>query len=331
LIGAESPSRVVFTLNGTDSLNLAIQGVLRPKDHVVTSVVEHNSVLRPLRYLEQSRGIRVTRVGCDSAGVVDAEAIRAAIQADTRLICLSHGSNVTGALQPVEAVGRIAADSDVLFLVDAAQSLGYVPINVKHMGCQFLAAPGHKGLLGPLGTGVLYLAPGIEESVNPLRVGGTGTQSHEDVQPLTMPDKFEAGNLNVPGIVGLAAGIEYLLNRGMEEIQDCHQRLAGRLIEGLQDIDGVHFFGPMQRKDRLGVVSITAVDFDPREVASMLDTSYRIQVRAGLHCAPLMHQALGTALQSGTIRFSIGHFNTAEQIDAAIQAMQEIAAASIEA
>ena len=207
LLGASDPSRIIFTLNGTDSLNLALHGLLRPGDHVVTTVCEHNSVLRPLRFLAEQRQVSATYVGCDGQGFVSPDDIRRAITPHTRLIALVHVSNVTGAIQPVEEVGRIAAEHGQTYLIDAAQSLGYVPIDVRRLGCHLLAAPGHKGLLGPLGTGVLYVAPGVEQQLLPLRQGGTGTRSDEDIQPTSLPDRYEAGNLNVPGIAGLAAGV----------------------------------------------------------------------------------------------------------------------------
>src|SRR4051794_6478479 len=196
LIGATDPFRIVFTFNGTDSLNLALHGLLRPGDHVVTTVCEHNSVLRPLRFLAQ-RDITTTYVPCDGHGYIDADAIREAITSKTRLIALIHASNVTGAIQSAEAVGKIAADHGVFFVLDAAQSLGHVPIDVTSLGCHLLAAPGHKGLLGPLGTGVLYIAPSVEQQLLPLRQGGTGTKSDEDRQPDSLPDRYESGNLNV--------------------------------------------------------------------------------------------------------------------------------------
>ncbi len=328
LLGAEEPRRVIFTNNGTDSLNFALYGVLRPGDHVVTSVVEHNSVLRPLRHLEEKRGIRVTRVPCDGKGVVDPHDIRRAVQPQTRLIALVHASNVTGALQPVEEVGRIAREMGVLYLVDAAQTLGHLPLDVRRLGCHLLAAPGHKGLLGPLGTGVLYLAPGLEEQVDSLRQGGTGTQSEDDRQPEMLPDKYEPGNHNTPALAGLGAGAAWLQDQGVEAVHRRNGELTTRLIAGLCEIDGVTLHGPTGETERVGVVSITLADCPPQEAAMMLDSAHGVQVRPGLHCAPRMHQALGTSAGGGTLRFSIGPFNTEEQIDHAIAAVAEIAAMS---
>ena len=327
LLGADGPSRVVFTCNCTDSLNLALHGLLREGDHVITTVVEHNSVLRPLRYLERAMGLRVTRVGCDREGFVDPDAIAAAIAPDTRLIALIHASNVTGALQPVEEVGRLAREHGVFYLVDAAQSVGHVPIDVRQIGAHLLAGPGHKGLMGPLGIGFLCIEPGVEDHLRPVRQGGTGTQSASDDQPATMPDKYEPGNHNVPAILGLGAGVAYIAERGMDALRRHDQELTGLLLEGLTSIDGVLVHGPRRLDRRVGVVSITIDGHQPQEVAMMLDAAYAIQVRAGLHCAPRMHEALGTRAGGGTVRFSLGAFNTREDIEAALEAVREIAAA----
>ena len=329
LIDVENSSRIVFTLNGTDSLNCAIHGILRPGDHVVTTVLEHNSVLRPLRYLEETCDVKVTRVPCDAAGIVDPSDMEAAVTSQTTLIAMLHASNVTGALQPAAQVGRIARDRDVLFLLDAAQSLGHVPLSVDELNVDLLAAPGHKGLLGPLGTGVLYVRPGVEQRLAPLRQGGTGTNSEDDVQPFRLPEKYESGNLNTPGIAGLGAGVAHLLSEGLDEARRREVRLTQRLLDGLAEIEGVTRYGPADAADRVGVVSTSVRGYDPQEVSAMLDAAYRIQTRSGLHCAPRMHRALGTFEAGGTVRFSLGHFTTEQEIDTTITAMQEIAAAGM--
>lgn len=326
LIDGQRPQHVVFTLNGTDSLNLAIHGILRSGDHVVTSVVEHNSVLRPLRWLEERGGIEVTRVACGSDGIVDPDDVRAALRANTRLVALVHASNVTGALQPIVEVGRIVSQHEAIFLVDAAQSLGHVPLSVSKAAVDLLAAPGHKGLLGPLGTGLLYIRPGIEAELNPLRQGGTGSHSDEDQQPEELPDKYEPGNVNALGVCGLQAGIEYVSRQGIDAIRLHSLELTARLREGLDAIPGVRVFGPQNPAHQVGVVSMTLEGYAPQELAAILDSSYRVQVRAGIHCAPLMHRALGTLESGGTVRFSIGPFTTAEDIDIAVDAIEEIAA-----
>lgn len=325
LLGAEDPSRIIFTCNGTDSLNLALHGLVRRGDHVVTTVVEHNSVLRPLRYLEDTRGVSVTRVRCNAWGVVDPDDIRAALRPQTRLIALLHASNVTGALQPVEEVGRLARERGILYLVDAAQSVGHVPVNVQWLGASVVAASGHKGLLGPLGGGLLYLAPGVERQLEPLRQGGTGTQSLDDRQPPMLPDKYESGNLVVPAIVGLGAGVAYLRKRGPDDVRRHELKLTERLLDGLRGTAGVTVYGP-PAVQRVGVVTITVAGYDPHELAALLDSAYAIQARAGAHCAPLLHAALGTIEKGGALRFSLGPFTTEDDITTTLKAVAELAA-----
>lgn len=323
-LGAADHRRIIFTANGTDALNLALHGILKSGNHVVTSVVEHNSVLRPLRHLEDGGIVQVTRVGCDSVGIVDADAIRSALRPNTRLIVLSHASNVTGALQPIAEVAALASERGVLFLVDAAQSIGHVPLDVQAVPVSLLAAPGHKGLLGPLGTGLLYVAPGVENVLEPLRQGGTGSRSDDDRQPDFLPDKYESGNLNALGILGLGAAVEWLAEQGIEKQRQHAQALTAQLLEGLQAMPGLTIHGPEESDRRVAVVSITAELYDPQELAAMLETVSRVQVRAGLHCAPLMHQALGTLASGGTVRFSPGPFNSPADIDATLAILGEI-------
>jgi cysteine desulfurase/selenocysteine lyase len=323
-IGAESPQQIIFTLNGTDSLNLALQGLLQPGDHVVSSVCEHNSVLRPLHALAEARGIQYDLVGCDQQGYIDPDDVRRALKPETRLIALTQASNVTGAVQPIVEVGKIARERGVRFLVDAAQSLGHFPIDVKELGCDLLAAPGHKGLLGPLGTGLLYLAPGIAAALKPIRQGGTGTKSDEPQQPDSLPDRYESGNLNVPGIAGLGAGIEWLQHTGLSKIENHERELLNSLLSGLQGISGVTLYGPLGAENRVGVVSFNIEGFDPQEVAAALDASAGIELRAGLHCAPRMHAALGTS-PSGTVRASLGPFNTEDDVRSLVAAVAEFA------
>lgn len=322
LIGANDASRIIFTLNGTDSLNLALHGLLQPGDHVVTTVCEHNSVLRPLHFLREARQIETSYVGCDSEGIVDPQDIERAITSKTRLIALVHASNVTGALQPAAEVGRIAKERGVVFLLDAAQSLGYVPVDVKSLGCHLLAAPGHKGLLGPLGTGLLYIAPDCDRQLVPTRQGGTGTSSEDESVPAELPERYEVGNLNLAGIAGLEAGAAYVADHFTQSAARL-QMLTMRLVDGLSGLNGVRLMGP-KTGDRVGVLSLTVAGYDPQELSALLDAQWSIQTRAGLHCAPRMHAALGT-LPSGTLRFSLGHFTTEAEIDAAIQCITELA------
>ncbi|HEY1601625.1 MAG TPA: aminotransferase class V-fold PLP-dependent enzyme [Pirellulales bacterium] len=325
-IGAPKSRHVAFTLNGTDALNTAIHGALCDGGHVVTTLAEHNSVLRPLAALADAGRIEVSRVPCDGAGVVDPAEIRRALRPSTRLVALVHASNVTGAIQPAEEIGRIVREHGALFLLDAAQTVGEIPIDVEQLHVDLLAAPGHKGLLGPLGTGFLYVRPGVEAFIPPFRQGGTGTQSDRSRQPDVLPEKYEAGNLNVPGIVGLGAGLAWLLAQEIESLRGKAITRTRRLIEGLTAIKGVRVYGPRLAEARVAVVSMTLAGYDPQELAATLDATFGVQVRAGLHCAPLMHRALGTAPSGGTVRFSPGPLTTDAEIEVAIAAVAEVAA-----
>jgi cysteine desulfurase family protein len=325
LMGATAPEQIVFTANGTDSLNLAIHGLLKPDDHVVTTVVEHNSVLRPLRWLEDRGQIRVTRVGCDSTGLVDPDDIRKALRPNTRLIALIHASNVTGTLQPAGEVGRIAREQGVLFLLDAAQTLGHLPLSVDELHVDFLAAPGHKGLLGPSGTGILYIRSGREEFLDCLKQGGTGSASSDDRQPRSLPNKYESGSHNVSGLLGLAAGTEYLDRRGIEDIRRHAETLTGRLLEGLSAIPHVTIFGPKCPAKRVGLVCFAIQGNRSPDVAAALDEKHGIQARAGFQCAALLHRLLGTVETGGTVRLSTGPFTSLDDIEIAVQAVADIA------
>jgi cysteine desulfurase/selenocysteine lyase len=327
ILNVDDQRRIAFCFNGTDALNTAIHGSLRDGDHVVTSDAEHNSVLRPLAHLAAQSRITVTHVPCDAAGRIKPVDVRSALTPETRLVAFSHVSNVTGTIQPLSEVGRIVRSHGARYLVDAAQSLGHLPFTVGDLQCDMLGAPGHKGLLGPLGTGVLYVRPGVEAELKSLRQGGTGTQSESDQQPDDMPAKFESGNHNVAGIVGLGAGCRFLLERGISKVHADISHLAEELRRALAGIEGVTVYGPAEASERVGVVSINVRGYDPQEVASVLDAHYHVQVRAGLHCAARIHSALQTAPVGGTVRFSLGPFNTAEHIRTAVAAISEIAAA----
>ena len=329
LVGAPHARQIIFTFNGTDSLNLAIHGVLTAGDHVVTTAVEHNSVLRPLRHLEDQGLIEVTRVGCDAQGIVDPRDVESALRTSTKLVAMVHASNVTGALQPIEEVTRAAHARGALVLVDAAQTLGHLPLDVEDLQIDLLAAPGHKGLLGPLGTGILYIRQGVEERLDSFRQGGTGSRSEEDRQPESLPDKYEPGNHNAPGILGLAAGVAYLQDRGLDQLRRHSKQLTQRLIDGFSMIEAVTIYGPSSAERQVEVVSINVQGYGPQELAAALEAGYRIQVRGGLHCAPLMHEALGTLDSGGTVRFSLGPFSSEEDVDAAIGAVREIAEARL--
>lgn len=324
LIGAENPQQVVFAFNGTDALNMAIHGLLRPAGHVIATDAEHNSVLRPLRLHADRHAVEVSYIPCDGRGVVDPDDVRRAIRPDTQLIALTHASNVTGALQPAAAIGQLAHDHGIAYLLDAAQTLGDIPLNVRELQVDLLAAPGHKGLLGPLGTGILYLRPGLEERLIPLRQGGTGTRSEEESQPAHLPDRYESGNHNVPGLVGLEAAVAWLAAQRIEQLRQHQQELTAMLLASLADLPNITLYGPESAESRVGVVSLNVAGYDPQELAGGLDAAYRIQTRAGLHCAPRMHRSLGTLDLGGTLRVSIGPFNTADHIEQLLAALREL-------
>ena len=331
MINADNARQVIFTFSCTDSLSLAILGWLDPGDHVVTSLAEHNSVLRPLAYLERQGNVSVERVRFDEQGRICPRAVIDAIRPQTRLVVLSHASNVTGTIQDLETVGQFCQQHQVPFLVDAAQTMGILPIDVKAIGCDMLAAAGHKGLLGPTGTGILYLSPTIADQLRPLRLGGTGgtggTGISEtlDRQPEAIPEKFESGNMNVPGLIGLAAGVDFLQTDQAAELREQSKDRQSRLGQGLQEIPGIHLYGANTEQDRLGVFSIRFDRLSCHDAAVILDTQWSIQARAGLHCAPLMHRGLGTLNHGGTLRISPGLFTTNQDIEMALQAISEIA------
>jgi cysteine desulfurase family protein len=326
LIGARDPRRVVFTCNGTDSLNMAIHGLLQPGDHVVTTTTEHNSVLRPLETLVARGAIEVTYASCDRAGWVDPEDVAAAIRPTTRLVVVSHASNVTGTLQDLRAIAGFVRATDALLLVDAAQTLGHVAVNVAELGIDLLACPGHKGLLGPLGTGLLYIAEGVDDHLSPLRQGGTGSSSESVLQPSVLPDKYESGNLNCVGLCGLGAGLDYIEEWGVESIERHIQALTATMLDGVADIAGLTVFGPRDISRQVGVVSVALEGYDPQELAATLDASCRIQVRAGLHCAAKIHRAIGSSDLSGTLRFSFGLLSTPDDVEAAVSSLKQLAA-----
>jgi len=325
--GISDPSRVVFTANATAALNLAIKGLLKPGDRVVTTSMEHNAVVRPLHALAVRHGVRVEKVMAGPDGRVSPGALINRITPQTRLVIMTHASNVCGALQPVAEVGAACRRLGVPLLVDAAQTAGLFPISVRELGISLLAFPGHKGLLGPTGTGGLYVAPELE--LEPAVEGGTGTQSELPEQPRHCPERYEAGTVNTVGLAGLAAGLAYIAERGLQTLRDHELYLADRLRRGLVALAGVRLVGadPDAAAADAPVVSVVVEGHDSGEVAALLDRDYGIAVRSGLHCAPDAHRTLGT-LESGTIRFSPGPFNTIEDIDAAVVAMREIVSAA---
>lgn len=325
LLGAENPDRIIFTFNGTDGLNLALRGVCRPGDHVITTEFEHNSVLRPLRWLKENRDVDVTTIRPEANGQVSVAAVRAKLRPTTRLLAIQHASNVTGVIQPIDELCRLARDSKVLTLIDAAQTAGHIPIDLSQLPADILACPGHKGLLGPLGTGLVYIRPGVEQTIDCYRLGGTGTQSEDDRQPDVMPDHFEAGNHNGPGLAGLNAGLKYLEKKTVAAVRDSEAILIAQLVDGLRAVRGVTVYGHDPHIPHVGVVSLNIEGYSPQDVATVLDDSFGVQSRAGLHCAPGVHRFLGTCDSGGTVRFSIGHFTTAGEIEQAVAAIAEMA------
>lgn len=324
LIHGEDPNHVIFTLNASDALNMAIRGIVhgydesKQKPHVITTWLEHNSVLRPLNELVSRGDAEQTRVRCDPAtGLVDPEDIRKAIQPNTALIAVVHGSNVTGTLQPVAEIGKITRAHGIPFLVDAAQSIGHIPIDVRAMDIDLLAFPGHKGLLGPLGTGAIYIRPDLEQRMATCREGGTGSFSNLDTQPDVMPDRFEPGSHNAPGIIGLSQGIKWILDKGINQLWEHQRELIGIMIDRLQndDMPGLTLFGPQGVKDRTSVFSIRIEGFDdPQSLSKILEKDFGLLTRSGIHCAPLAHQTIGTADLGGTTRMSFGPFTTHDNV-----------------
>lgn len=320
LFNIKNPMNVIFTFNCTDSLNLGIKGILKPGDHVVTTSMEHNSVLRPLKHLEKE-GIEVTIVQGDSKGRIDPLDIEKAIKSNTKMIITVHVSNLTGTILPIKEIGSIAKKHGIIYLVDGAQSAGVYDIDVEEMNIDLLAFPGHKGLLGPQGTGGLYIREGLE--LKELKEGGTGSVSDILYQPDVLPDKYESGTPNAPGIIGLGEGIKYILETGIDNIRKKEEELTAHFIEELQKIDGIKIYGPLNVKEQGAVVTINIRDEDSSEISYILDEEYDIYVRSGLHCAPLAHKTIGSFKQ-GAIRFSFGPFNTHEEIDLGIKAIKQI-------
>lgn len=310
LFALPDSSRVIFTHSATESLNLGLRGVLLPGDHVISSTMEHNSLVRPL-YLLRKQGVELSLVPADGHGLVDPDRVRRALRPNTRMLAMAHVSNVCGAIQPLESFGAIAREAGALFLVDAAQSAGCLPLDVSAMGIDLLAVPGHKGLMGPQGTGFLYVAPGVP--LRPLLFGGTGSGSSAEEQPDTMPEGFEAGTHNLPGIAGLKAGAEFVLAQGVESIGRREREHAEQAAKLLRALPRLTLHGPSRPADRSGVLSFTVEGVDSSALAFMLDRRFDIAVRAGLHCAPLAHRTLGT-YPAGTVRMSPGWFTSGADI-----------------
>lgn len=322
-IGARSADEIAFTSNGTMALNAGLLGILRPGDRVITSITDHNSVLRPLAQLQVERGITWLVVGCDREGYLDLDALEEACKEQTRMIVLSHASNVTGAVQPIEQIGAIARRAGALLFLDAAQSVGHRAIDVAGWGVDLLAFSGHKGCYGLPGSGVLYLRQELAEDFSSPWIGGTGTQSDQLRAGFRWYEAIESGTHNMPALVSLQAGVEWLQQEGSELHRRCVD-LTGELLDFLTQQEALHVHGPHRNHDRVPVISITCGDWSPQDLASMLDVEFGIEVRAGLHCAPLIHQQLGTIRTGGTLRISLGATTQADDIDAIQRALHRL-------
>jgi cysteine desulfurase family protein len=321
LFNIKDPSQIVFTHNATHALNVAIYGLLRSGDRVVTTSIEHNSVMRPLRHLEKS-GVQLTVVACGTDGTLDLNRLKDALLPGTRLLVTTHGSNVAGTLIPVKQVAALARNRNVLYLVDAAQTAGAVPIDLQDMGMDLLAFSGHKGLLGPTGTGGLYIREGVR--LSPLMRGGTGSDSSHETQPEFLPDVHESGTLNVAGIAGLGAALRFLRETGTDAVRAHEQKLVSQFLAGLREIPGITIYGPGDAALQCGVVSFNVGRASPSEVGLILDEQFGIMARTGLHCAPAAHRTLGT-FPAGTVRFSFGWFNTTAEVENSLEALRKTA------
>lgn len=319
--GAENPRQIVFTNNSTEGLNIAIKGLLNPGDHVITTMLEHNSVLRPLYEMEK-KGVKLTIIKSNEKGNFELSDMEEAILPETKMIVCTNGSNLTGNYIDIEKVGEMAHAHGLLFVVDASQTAGVFPIDVQKMHIDVLCFTGHKGLLGPQGTGGMYVREGLQ--VRPLKSGGSGIKTYSKTHPSEMPTALEAGTLNGHGIAGLGAAVDYINEVGMDVIRGKEQGFMRKFYEGVKDIPGVKLYGDFDTFNRCAIVTLNIGDYDSSEVSDELLTEYGISTRPGGHCAPLMHEALGT-VEQGAVRFSFSHCNTDEEVDTAIQAVRELA------
>lgn len=322
LFDIENPSRVVFTSNATESINLALKGLLKPGDNVITSNLEHNSVWRPLKTMERDRGITISELRFSPDGRVDVNSLHELIGKNTKLICIMHASNVLGNILPVDEITEIAHSHNVPVLIDAAQSAGVLPISVGTSGFDLLAFTGHKGLLGPMGTGGLYIREGID--LDTLKEGGTGSSSSLEFQPKAMPDKYEVGTHNVAGLAGLLAAVEYIEKTGVQVIRAKEEMMTGKMLELLSDIPELILYGPEQPENRVGLVSFNLWNKVPEDIGSKLDEQYGIMTRGGVHCSPQAHKVIGTE-KTGAIRASISYFNEMDDILALANALDKLA------
>ena len=326
LFNGHDPAHVIFTQNVTMSLNMVIKGLLKAGDHVLVSSMEHNAVMRPLTQL-LDKGITFDTIPCDSTGSIQMDSIEPLIRPNTVALIINHASNVCGTIQPLESIGPICKAHNLQFIVDAAQTAGVIPIDVKACHIDALCFTGHKGLLGPQGIGGIILTKEMAQTLTPLIAGGTGSFSHLETMPTHMPDAFEAGTLNLPGIIGLNEGLAYIESQGMENIHNHELVLTQSFLEGLQSIDGINIVGKQNIQDRTAVVSITIDGMDPANISYELESTYHIMTRVGLHCAPRAHQTLRT-YPEGTVRFSFGYANTHKDVESALSALNTIVKSS---
>ena len=326
LFNGHDPSHVIFTQNVTMSLNMVIKGLLKSGDHVLVSSMEHNAVMRPLTQL-LDKGITFDIIPCDKMGSIQLESMDSLIRPNTVALIINHASNVCGTIQPLESIGSICKTHNLQFIVDAAQTAGVIPIDVKACHIDALCFTGHKGLLGPQGIGGIILTKEMAQNLTPLIAGGTGSFSHLETMPTHMPDAFESGTLNLPGIIGLNEGLAYIESQGMENIHNHELALTQAFLEGLQSIDGINIVGKQNIQDRTAVVSITIDGMDPANIAYELESTYHIMTRVGLHCAPRAHQTLRT-YPEGTVRFSFGYANTHKDVESALSALNTIVKSS---
>ena len=321
LFGAESPERIAFTANSTQALNMAIKGVLNPGDHVITTALEHNSVLRPLYELEDL-GVQLTILPADPSGNICCDDFAKEIKPNTKAIVTTHASNLTGNVLPVGRIGSIAKEYGLLYIVDASQTAGVFDIYVEQMHIDILCFTGHKGLLGPQGTGGIYVREGVE--IKPILSGGSGVQTYLRTHPPQMPTALEAGTLNGHGIAGLGAAVRYLQETGLDKIRAIEQELMWTFYTRVREIPGITVYGDFSSRNRCAIVSLNIRDYDSGEVSDALSENFGIATRPGAHCAPLMHKALGT-VEQGAVRFSFSHYNTNEEINIAVAALRELA------
>ena len=322
LFGCSRPDHVVFTCNSTEALNIAIQGAICPGSHVITTDLEHNSVLRPLYRMQEEHGIDLDIMPADRQGRLDLQDLEHMLRPDTAAVVCTHASNLTGEIVDIGHIGKITREKGILLIVDASQSAGSIPIDMEEMGIDILCFTGHKGLMGPQGTGGMCIREGVE--IHPLKEGGSGVQSYRHRQPQEYPTRLEAGTLNAHGLAGLGAALDFILETGVETIGEKEQSLARRFYEGVAGIEGVKIYGDFTETHRGPVVALNIRDYDSSEVSDVLSQEYEIATRPGAHCAPRMHQALGTVDQ-GAVRFSFSWFNTEEEADTAVRAVRELA------